>query len=159
MDTITFLTFFLGLTLGSQDIRMSATANVKRIVVRLDGAQVAVLTPPAWEAALDFGETLEPHRVTATAFDGSGNEIVTVDQKVNLPRPNAEAKFLVESDAAGVPRTAQLVWSSLNSQIAREVAIDLDGHSLKADRNMKVALPALSPKPHVLRGRIATAAG
>ena len=92
MDTIAFLTLLLGLTLGPQNIRMSAADNVNKIELRLDGAAVAVMTAPPWQADIDLGNTLAPHRLTAVAFDASGSEVGTVEQKINLPRATAEAR-------------------------------------------------------------------
>src|SRR4051812_15806031 len=106
MDTIAFLTLLLGLTLGPQTIRMSAADNVKKIELRLDGVSVATVTAPPWQATVDLGETLAPHRVTAVAFDASGAELASIDQKINVPRATSEARIVVDRGKA------RIIWNS-----------------------------------------------
>ncbi|MGZ4778336.1 MAG: hypothetical protein ACXV5L_04020 [Thermoanaerobaculia bacterium] len=159
MDAIAFLTLFLGLTMGPQSIRMSATDNVKRIELRLDGAAVANMTAPPWQTSIDLGDTLTPHRLTATAFDASGNELETVEQKINLPRPTTEARIVVDHDRSGTPRKAHIIWKSVATRTPRSLVADLDGTALQIADDLTIALPKLSPTPHILRVKVVTTSG
>src|SRR5688572_23310063 len=159
MDTIAFLTLFLGLTLGPQEIKLSASDSVKRIVLHLDGKVASTMTAPPWVARVNLGNALTPHRLTAVAFDATGAQIATAEQKINVPRATTEARIVVEHDRAGVPRKARVVWSSVATKTARSVAIDLDGTPLPVSKDFTVSLPKLSDIPHVLRAKVVTGSG
>ena len=159
MDAIAFLTLFLGLTMGQQSIRMTATDTVKRIELRLDGAAVANMTAPPWRTSIDLGDTLTPHRLTATAFDAAGAEMGTVEQKINLPRPTTEARIVVDHDRSGTPRKAHIIWKSVATRTPRSLSADLDGAALQIADDLTIALPKLSPTPHVLRVKVVTTSG
>jgi len=159
MDTIAFLTLFLGLALGPTDVKLSATDAVKRIEVRLDGASAATLTSAPWTARVNLGRTLVPHRLSAIAYDASGERIASIEQKINVPRPTTEARIVVEHDRAGVPRKARVVWNSVASRNLRNVSVDLDGVPLTVAKDLSVALPPLSSTPHILRATVVTPGG
>src|SRR5204863_474312 len=159
MDTIAFLTLFLGLALGPTDVKLSATDAVKRIEVRLDGASVATLASAPWTARVNLGRTLVPHRLSAIAYDASGERIASIEQKINVPRPTTEARIVVEHDRAGVPRKARVVWNSVASRNLRNVSVDLDGVPLTVAKDLSVALPPLSSTPHILRATVVTPGG
>jgi hypothetical protein len=154
MDTIAFLTLLLGLTLGPQTVRMSAADSVKRIEVRLDGAAVATLTAPPWQTTIDLGDNLAPHRVTAIAFDASGAELASIDQKVNVPRATSEARIVVEGGKA------RIIWKSVASRKPARMSADLDGVPVQIADDFTITLPPkLSSAPHVLRVTIVTTSG
>ena len=154
MDTIAFLTFFLGLTLGPQTVRMTAADSVKQIELRLDGARVATLTAPPWQSTVDLGDGLAPHRLTAIALDASGNAIATIDQKINLPRATSEARIVVSNGQA------RILWQSVASRKPQKMSADLDGAPVQIADDLTIALPKkLSPAPHVLRVNIVTTSG
>lgn len=159
MDTIAFLTLFLGLALGPTDVKLSATDAVKRIELRLDGASVATLTSAPWTARVNLGRTLVPHRLSAIAFDASGAQVASIEQKINVPRPTTEARIVVEHDRAGVPKKARVVWNSVASRNLRNVSVDLDGVPLTVAKDLSVTLPALSNTPHILRAMVVTPGG
>lgn len=159
MDTIAFLTLFLGLTLGPQEVTLSASDSVKRIELRLDGKVAATLTAPPWVGRVNLGRTLAPHRLTAVGFDASGAEIAAVEQKINVPRATTEARIVVEHDRGGVPRKARVVWTSVASSTVRNVEVDLDGLPLPVSKDFTVSLPKMSNIPHVLRAKVVTGTG
>jgi len=159
MDTIAFLTLFLGLALGPQEIKLSASDSVKRIELRLDGNVAATMTAPPWVARVNLGKALTPHRLTAVAFDAKGEQLAAVDQKINVPRATTEARIVVQHDRAGVPRKARVVWTSVASSTARSLSVDLDGTPLQVAKDFTVTLPKLSDTPHVLRAKVVTSSG
>lgn len=159
MDAIAFVTLLLGLTLGPQNIRMSAAEGVKKIELRLDGASVATMNAPPWQASVDLGETLAPHRLTAIAFDASGSEMSRVEQKINLPRATQETRIVVDHDRAGVARKAHIIWKSIESRKPRSMSADLDGTPLQIDDDLTITLPKVSPAPHVLKVTVVTTSG
>jgi hypothetical protein len=159
MDTIAFLTLFLGLSLGPTDVKLSATDAVKRIELRLDGASVATLTSAPWTAHVNLGRTLVPHRLSAIAYDASGEQIASIEQKINVPRPTTEARIVVEHDRAGVPKKARVVWNSVATRKLRNVSVDLDGVPLTVAKDLSVTLPSLSKTPHILRATVVTPSG
>ena len=154
MDTLAFLTLLLGLTLGPQTIRMSAADTVKRIELRLDGAPAATMTAPPWQANIDLGDALAPHRLTATAFDAAGAQIGSVEQKINTPRATSEARIVLEG------AKARIVWQSVASRRPRSMAADIDGAPVQISDDFTIALPKLSQAtPHILRVTTTTTSG
>jgi len=153
MDTIAFLTLLLGLALGPQNIKLSAADDVKKVELRLDGASVATITAPPWQATVDLGDTLAPHRVTAVAFDAKGAEVGRVEQKVNVPRATSEARIVVGKGKA------RIIWKSVASRTPRSMSADLDGTPVQIADDFTITLPKLSPAPHVLRVNVVTGTG
>lgn len=154
MDIIAFLTLLLGLTLGPQTVRMSAANTVKKIELRLDGAPAATITSPPWQATVDLGDKLAPHRLTATAFDATGAELASIDQKVNVPRATSEARIVVDHGKA------RIIWKSVATRNPARMSADLDGVPVQIADDFTITLPPkLSSAPHVLRVNIVTTSG
>ena len=57
MNQLIFLTAFLGLTLGTQPVRLEVKGDIKAVELRLDGREIATLHAP-WQTKIDFGTAL-----------------------------------------------------------------------------------------------------
>jgi hypothetical protein len=147
---ITFASLFLGLVLGTVNVELAAAPEVVTIQLLLDGRQVAELRPP-WKATIDLGRELAPHELVAVGRDANGNEIGQARQRINLPRPVAEAGFVLEPGKGGKGRMARLVWRSLERESPISVVVTFDGKVLPAPRPERIELPNYSPmQPHFL---------
>ncbi|HEX2059555.1 MAG TPA: hypothetical protein VHK90_02340, partial [Thermoanaerobaculia bacterium] len=124
---LVFVTRFLGLTAGEQDVALRADANVQRVEIRRDGETIATMTAPPWRKRVALGEELGPYELTAVGYDASGNEIARDAQLVNLARPAAEAGILLERDANGV-LTARLQWTHLAGRRPVSAQLTFDGN-------------------------------
>src|SRR5688500_18434697 len=85
MTQIVFLTLFLGLTVGRQQVAVTVSGPVARVEIALDGRTAAVISSAPWRANVDFGAHLVPRRLVARALDERGNELARVEQRINLP--------------------------------------------------------------------------
>jgi hypothetical protein len=154
MNQLVFLTAFLGLTMGVQAVRLSVGGNVVAVEIRLDGQRVAQLDRAPWQASVDFGSLLSPHRVVAIGRDRDGNEIAHAEQKVNLPRPASEASLLFDSSRVRVH------WNSVDGKPPVKVSLRMDDATLALDGTMSAELPKLSAeKAHFFEAVIESAAG
>jgi hypothetical protein len=154
MNQLVFLTAFLGLTLGIQPVKLGVGGDVAAVELRLDGARVAQLDHAPWQASVDFGIALAPHRIVAIGRDREGNEIARAEQKVNLPRPASEATLLFDNSRVRVH------WTSVDGQPPKRVSLRVDDAPLALDSAMSAELPKLSPeKAHFFQALIESAAG
>lgn len=154
MTQIVFLTLFLGLTMGRQQVAVTVSGPVARVEIALDGRRAAVMTREPWRANVDFGTQLLPRRLVARALDERGNELARVEQRVNLPSRTSAATLMLES-----PRSVRLIWQSVDTERPKDVRWTLDGAPLNAS-SMLAALPALDPeKPHLVRAVAITSSG
>ena len=80
MNQLVFLTAFLGLTLGTQPVRLEVKSDIKTVELRLDGSSIATLHAP-WQTKIDVGTSLLPHRLVAIGRDADGTEIARAEQK------------------------------------------------------------------------------
>lgn len=143
---IAFETLFLGLLIGSQQVRLTVAPEVRAVELRLDGEAVATLAGPPWQARCDFGPAPHPHELVAIARDGAGIELGRAHQRVNLPRPKAEAHWFLERDAATRQVTAaRLTWENLEAPTPRRVNVTLDGVALRVPDPGRVGIPAHDP--------------
>ncbi len=155
MAQIAFLTLFLGLTLGSQPIELTVTGPVAAVELLLDGAPAGRITGPPWKGQIDFGPSLLPHELVARALNEQGQEIETVRQWVNLPRPPAEVDVLLENGPAGRPVAARLTWQSLTGESPSAIQVTFDDKPLTVDPEGRVQLPAWDPETsHVLSAEL-----
>jgi hypothetical protein len=160
MTRIAFLTLFLGLTLSQQKVEVSFNGQAQRVEFLLDGKVVAALTHQPWAATVDFGSHLLPRRLVARAIDRHGQEIASVEQRINLPRAAAETQIVLERDDTGTPRTARLVWQSLEGESPKRVELLLDSRSIPVDSDLRAKLPAIdNAQPHLLRARLVSRLG
>jgi len=65
MNQLVFLTAFLGLTLGTQPVGLDVKGDIAAVELRLDGQTVATMHHAPWQAKIDFGSALLPHRLVA----------------------------------------------------------------------------------------------
>jgi hypothetical protein len=155
MNQLVFLTLFLGLTAGVQPVTLGVSGSVAKVELRLDDRVVATFNRAPWTAQVDFGATLAPHRLVAIGLDGSGQEIVRAEQKINVPRLPAEATLLFQSDKRVAVR-----WTSIDGQAPKSVELTVDGKRLDLDRNREAILPALSATvPHFIQATVESATG
>lgn len=153
---IAFETLFLGLVVGVQPVRVAAGPQVAAVELRLDGAAVATLTASPWEVRCDFGPGPRPHELVAIARDQAGIELGRARQWINLPRPEAEASFLLDRDPATRAVTgARLTWDSLTAAEPKRVRVTLDGAALRVDSPRAFRLPAHDPaEVHLLTAEL-----
>jgi hypothetical protein len=158
MVEIVFLTFFLGLTSGTQAVEVAVRGPVAAVEFVVDGNAVARLGGPPWQARLDFGPSMEPHELVARALDAEGKEIGRARQVLNLRRPPAEVEILLEypeKGAAGQPAGARLVWSSRLLEKPTSVRLLLDGKPVPLDDKAHAVLPAVTPEvTHILSAEV-----
>lgn len=137
---ITFLTLFLHLVQGPIHVALSASPDVARIELQVDGTKAADLGPP-WQASVDLGPELAPRELVAIAFGKDGRKLGEARQWVNRARPRAEAAFALERDRAGRVLAARLVWRSISGADPRSVSVTLDGYPVEAKDLSRIAIP------------------
>lgn len=157
---IEFLTLLLGLVSGVQTVEVGTAVPVARVEVRLDGETAATAEAPPWRFRVDLGDELAPHELTAVAFDASGHELGRARQRLNLPRGDAEARWVLETGKEGRPRTATLVWEQMWSADPERVDVDFDGTALTLDADARVRLPPYDPQEiHLLSAELSFPGG
>lgn len=148
---IEFVTLFLGLIVGSHPVEVATPPQVARLELLLDGERVASLTAAPWRREVDFGHELAPHELTAVAFDDAGREVGRARQWVNLPRPRAEARLVVDPEG----RTARLVAGGLPRHPLQQVSFSFDGEPLEVPDPAVFNLPRYNPgKLHILSAEL-----
>ena len=134
---IEFLTLFLGIVAGPQEVALLVDDKVARIEIQVDGETLTAVEKPPWKAQIDLGTELLPHELTAIGFDDAGVEVARATQFLNIPRPAAEVSLMLR-DAAEGRLEAEIAWESASGarptgQIAlldeKEITI-LDGHRI-----------------------------
>jgi hypothetical protein len=143
---IEFATLFLGLVLGTKTVAVVVNDSVAGVEIVLDGAPVATLTGEPWTADCDFGDELSPHLLEAVAYDAENRELSRARQWLNLPRPPAEARLLLEPGEAGRGVRARLVWDSLATTEPYLTRITFDGEPLTVDDPSDFVLPPHDPE-------------
>lgn len=147
---IAFLTLLLGLVHGPVDVALSASPEVARIELFVDGARIAEVGPP-WRARIDLGVELAPHELVAVAYGTRGERLGEARQWVNRARPRAEASFVLERDRDGRVLAARLVWRCLQQPRPLRTALTFDGFPLAADDLSRIPIPPHAPSVlHVL---------
>jgi hypothetical protein len=133
---------------------------VAEVEIRLDGESVATLDSPPWVAPLDLGPALAPHELVARALDERGAELARARQWINMPRPPAEAKILLERDASGRVKAASIAWQNLLGEAPSSVAVSFDGRPIAVDALRRVVIPAYAPEvSHILTVELAYESG
>lgn len=152
---IAFATFFLGLVAGVQDVELIVGAEVAAVELRLDHQAVARLSAPPWRSRIDLGALLEPHHLAAIALDAKGEEVGRAEQWINVPRPLAEASWVLDLSLDGRGGRAQLGWQSLADAKPTRIAVELDGVELRVDDPRSFVLPPYDPNQlHLLRAEL-----
>ena len=139
---VEFLTLFLGLVAGPQEIAVSVSDEVSRVELRLDHELVAELRAPDWKGDLDFGARPAPRWLEAVAFDATGRELARTRQALNVPRPTAEASLLVRREQNDAARyVGQLVWEDALGGRLSFVDFALDSRPYEVERPERFPLP------------------
>lgn len=156
---IAFLTLLLGLVHGPVDVSLSASPEVARIELFVDGAKIAEVGPP-WRARIDLGAELAPHELVAVALGRRGERLGEARQWINRARPQAEASFVLERDRDGRVVAARLVWRCLQRPRPSRVSVSFDGVPVVAEDLSRIPVPshALSVS-HVLLADLDFGAG
>ncbi len=140
-----FASLFLGLVWGSQHVEMVVgDPQVAKLEFRLDGKPAATLESPPWKTNVDFG-LLAPHRLQVIGFAAGGDELARAEQWINVPRPQSEARLVIEQDAQGRKTHGRLSWESVSGEAPRSVEISFDGKVLDVPDAHRFPLPAASP--------------
>lgn len=148
---VTFVSVFLWLVVGVQTVEVAVDAQVAWVEILLDGAPVASMTDPRWKARVDFGSNLAPRQLTAVAYGETGDEIGKTHQIVNLPRPPAVAKIVLDHDDDGRPVSAKIITESADRTSPVNVIVSLDGRVLAPSQRHRYPLPPVEAgSTHVL---------
>jgi len=125
--------------------------RIAQIELLLDGGAVATLDSPPWVAPIDLGPQLAPHELVARALDEKGAELARARQWINMPRPPAEAKILLERDASGRVKAATIAWQNLLGEEPSKITVSFDGRPVAIDAFRRVVLPPYAPEvSHIL---------
>lgn len=148
---IEFLSLFVGLVIGVQDVEVAVSKQVVRVELRLDGERLAEIEGEPWVARCDFGHELRPGEFEAVAYDGAGHELGRARQWINLPDERADAGIVAIRDAAGAISGAQLTWSSPEFERPHRIHVELDGVQVKVRSPFHIDLVKIpASKVHVL---------
>jgi len=148
---LVFLTLFLGLISGRNDVDLQAGPEIKSIRLLLDGRQVAEMKQPPWRTNVDLGRLILPGELVAAGYDAQGNEVARVAQTLNLPRPPAEFVIALQNDDQGTPVSATLRWEHLIGAKPVRSSLTVDGKPVRLDRSTSARLPRLDMShPHVI---------
>lgn len=157
---IAFLSLFLGLINGPQEVQLAVSGSVAWVEVRLDETTVGELREAPWKVEVDFGQELTSHRLTAIARDARGVTVGTVTQLVNVPRSPVELEILLDGWRHGVPRHGRLIWHSVEQTQPTRVSASLDGQPLALDDGATFELPGLAADSlHFLSAQVELADG
>ncbi len=152
---IAFITIFLGLVAGTKPVEFAVSGTVSEVEVLLDGELVGRLTGEPWQLDCDFGEELTTHRLEAVARDAYGKELTRIEQLINVPRPHVDAQLLLENWQDGQPRSARLIWRSVEPIDPVSVSVTLDGEVLADRYQARYELPRLDSRSiHFLSARL-----
>ncbi len=152
---IAFITVFLGLITGIKPVELTVSGDVAEIEVRLDGELVGLLREEPWKLDCDFGRELATHQLVAVARGPRGRELARLEQLINVPRPHADTQILLEDWHAGRPRSARLLWQTVELTEPSAVSITLDGKVIAERHLERYDLPDLDPETvHLLSARM-----
>ena len=152
---IAFQTLFLGLVFGFGPVGVMVSPPVVSAEVFLDGVSLGTVRGAPWEVGCDFGGSPLPHELVAVGRDVKGNEVARVRQLVNLPRPAAEARILVEPGRDGAPTFARLAWHTIDNAKPKRFAVTLDNQEIAVKDPERIPLPSGDLKrPHFLAAEV-----
>lgn len=148
---IEFLTLFLGIVAGPQQVALLVDEQVSRVELRLDGESVAAAEQPPWEMKIDLGTELLPHLLEAVALDEDGQEIGRSKQLLNVPRPVAEVSLALHK-GSGDRLEARLAWESATGGVPTETIALLDEKEVEILEGDRVDLSGVDTRQlHVLQ--------
>jgi hypothetical protein len=149
---ISFITLFLGLALGPQNVEVHVDSSIASVELLLDGYTVSWIHGPPWIGTFSFGEELSPHHLVAIGYDKQGAEQARTEQWVNVPRPPAEASIVLDQETQGVHKIARISWESLVEDEPSELRVSFDGQPLDFSDPQSIRLPAYDPEQlHFIR--------
>lgn len=148
---ISFASLFVGFVIGVVNVELMASGSVDRVSLLLDGRPVAELREP-FRAAVDLGCDPAPHELVAVAWDAAGKEVGRARQRINLPRPTADASLVLEAGRGGTGRVARLTWRALVGEVPKAMSVTFDGEPLAIADPRRIELPSHEPaQVHFLR--------
>jgi hypothetical protein len=151
---IVFLSLFLGLVTGFQNVSLRVDDGVKSVRIELGGREVARMENAPWSARVDFGSTLTPRELTAIAYGADGQEITRIAQVINLSRPAAEMEIVIRRDGQR-PVEAELVGRHRLHRSASSAKLSVDGAPVHVGRDYRARLPEMDPAhPHLVSAEI-----
>jgi hypothetical protein len=157
---VAFATLFLGLTVGPHPVELLVGHGVDYVDLLVDGVPVQRMTAEPWTEVCDLGATLEPHLLEAVAYDAAGEELGRATQRLNLPRPPAQAEILLDPDPVTNQLIARLRANSIASAAPESVHVLFDGLPVDAERPDAIPLPPHDPEQlHYLRIEVRFADG
>ncbi|HEV7425053.1 MAG TPA: hypothetical protein VGQ46_01705 [Thermoanaerobaculia bacterium] len=142
MPQIIFLSLFLGLVTGVQNVSLRVDDGVKSVRIELGGREVARMQSAPWSARVDFGPALTPRELTAIAYDAEGKEITRIAQSINLARPAAELEIVIHREGKR-PVEAELVGRHRLHKFASGAKLTIDGSPVRVGRDFRAQLPPL----------------
>ncbi|MFI5120067.1 MAG: hypothetical protein ACHQM4_06610 [Thermoanaerobaculia bacterium] len=152
---LTFVTLLLGIVSGPHTIEVGVGEGVAFVELRLDEELVATIRQPPWQAVVDFGAAPAPHHLDAIARNAHGREIARARQRVNFPRPAAEATLTLLPGTGGTGRAARLTWESMTAMPPEKVTASFDGKPLATSDPERIELPPFVPERlHFLRAAV-----
>jgi hypothetical protein len=122
---IKFLTLFLGIVAGPQEVALLVDEQIARVELRLDGEALTETAEPPWEMKIDLGSDLLPHVLEAVGFDEQGEEIARSTQRLNVPRPSAEISLALHH-GPGDRLEARFAWENASGTSPVETIALLD---------------------------------
>jgi hypothetical protein len=157
---VTFVSLFLWLITGVQTVELAVDPRVDHVKILLDGEVVATINDAPWRAKCDFGPLLKPHELIAIAFGEDGDVIGGERQAVNLPRPEAETRIVLNSDEDGRVIAVRVVAQSADRIDPLNIMTTFDGKVIKPDKQGLYPLPDHNPKTiHMVRADASYASG
>lgn len=147
---VVFVTLFLGLMAGHRPVEIAVGDSVAAIELYLDGGLAARLEGPPWTADVDFGPTLEPHRIEARAFDAAGRPLDEVHRLVNYSRSEYGAVIVLDprpdgGSPDGVSRSGRVKWLAVLDRQPVRLEVKLDGRPLAVEPDGRFHLPPHDP--------------
>jgi hypothetical protein len=151
---IVFLSLFLGLVTGFQNVNLRVDEGVKSVRIELGGREVARMESAPWSARVDFGTALTPRELTAIAYGADGKEITRIGQVINLARPAAEIEIVIRREGQR-PVEAELVGRHRLHKSASGAKLTIDGAAVRVGRDFRARLPELDlAHPHVVSAEV-----
>lgn len=145
-----FVTLILGIAYGTWTVELSASPQVARIDLYVDGKLASEIAPP-WKTEVDLGHEITPREMVAVARGVDGARLGEARQWINRAKAYAEARFVLERDAAGRATRARLVWSCPTSPKPKAIDVSFDGIPIDAPDPSRIPIPAYSSgSSHVL---------
>ena len=152
---LTFLTFFLGLTVGPYQVELAVDYQAATVELYLDEQLIGTASGPPWTLSCDFGEALLPHKLVARALDPDGQELARATQWVNLPRAAAEATLVLTGGGEGIYKRAELAWQANDERAPEKITAFLDGEPVAMLEGRTIHLPAYDPETiHILSAEL-----